>query len=100
MFDRPPYNPHKLGLYSKPIENLNLSADTTKFLLDYGFVSIGNCIDYFIDRRQPGILRQIWVELENTMYGEVTESLKKTEYWSIIDDNDKYWDKVIGNNNS
>ena len=66
-----------LILYHTPIEELNFSHQTTSYLLKNGILSIGDCLDFFLARKQKAL------EINN---GEMLEILKKTDYWSIVAD--------------
>jgi len=75
-----------LILYHRPIEELNFTPQTTSYLLKNGIISIGDCLDFFISRKQNNATALIAQQSLQVMYGEVLEVLKKSEYWSIVAD--------------
>lgn len=75
-----------LNLYHKPIQDLNLPAETTTFLLMNGIVSVGDCLDFFLARKWSGTTLDVADSMRYVMDGEVINKLRDTEYWSIISD--------------
>lgn len=80
-------SPEYLSLYDKPIQELELSEETTDLLLKESMISVGDCLDFFLTGKQGDALILISRDAVQIMNGEVLTKLKETGYWAIIDDN-------------